>query len=248
MIYRAWLSFVSLLLFFGCLRIDGKRYSCDHQRSCGCGSADVNFQGRIINGEQAVPYSWSMLVSIRHDNISEHVCGGTILTESFVLTAAHCFESIEDEIDSATITVLAGIHQQSEASGSIRQAARVIFHPNRTSSWTGYHHDIALLHLSKPLTFHGEAKVRPICLPEDIDTKQEANDLAIVGWGRMSADGNESDTLQQAMIAKVDPNTTLCLEMMADPHSQACARSLSNGSSPTLCYGRYEFSICRIRL
>ena len=246
MIYRDWFSFLFLFLFFGCLGTDGKRYSCDPQRSCGCSSSDVDFQDRIINGEQAVPYSWSMLVSIRYNAALEHVCGGTILTQSYVLTAAHCFEEIEDEIDSTEITIVAGIHQQSETSAITRRVDRVIFYPNRTGSWTGYHHDIALLHLSEPLTFNGAAKVRPICLPESVDTKQKTTDLAIVGWGRMSAAGNESDTLQQAMIANIAPNTAACLEMMTDSHSQACAQSLANQSISTLCYGLYEVTIFRI--
>lgn len=47
---------------------------------------------RIIGGEDAVAHSYPFLASVRvlFNNGSEHHCGGTLITDSHVLTAAHC--------------------------------------------------------------------------------------------------------------------------------------------------------------
>lgn len=47
---------------------------------------------RIIGGEDAVAHSYPFLASVRVllNNGSEHHCGGTLITDSHVLTAAHC--------------------------------------------------------------------------------------------------------------------------------------------------------------
>lgn len=47
---------------------------------------------RIVGGEDAVHHSWPFLASIRImvNNVSEHHCGGTIVSDKHILTAAHC--------------------------------------------------------------------------------------------------------------------------------------------------------------
>jgi len=47
---------------------------------------------RIIGGEDAVRHSWPFLASIRIllNGESEHHCGGTIISDRHILTAAHC--------------------------------------------------------------------------------------------------------------------------------------------------------------
>ena len=44
--------------------------------------------GRIVGGTPAKPHSWPWQVSINYDGT--HVCGGTILSQNYVVTAAHC--------------------------------------------------------------------------------------------------------------------------------------------------------------
>ncbi|CAF4428763.1 unnamed protein product, partial [Adineta steineri] len=69
------------------------RYDCDNRnRSCGCGFKNVEINEENNNPEEAIPYSWSMIVSIRYDckqngDPSTHCCSGTILNNRYVLTA-----------------------------------------------------------------------------------------------------------------------------------------------------------------
>ena len=56
----------------------------------GCGQRPLASQNRIVNGKEAVPGDWGWQVSL---TLSEfHFCGGVLINEQWVLTAAHCFQ------------------------------------------------------------------------------------------------------------------------------------------------------------
>ncbi|XP_053190083.1 chymotrypsin A-like [Scomber japonicus] len=61
--------------------------------SPGCGSPAippvVTGYSRIVNGEEAVPHSWPWQVSLQ-DYTGFHFCGGSLINENWVVTAAHC--------------------------------------------------------------------------------------------------------------------------------------------------------------
>ncbi|CAF4716590.1 unnamed protein product, partial [Rotaria sp. Silwood2] len=71
----------------------GAMYHCNENATCGC-SKSFTLISCIIGGEAAAQQSWSWAVSIRSNG--DHFCGGSILSPSFIITAAHCFN---DETD-----------------------------------------------------------------------------------------------------------------------------------------------------
>ena len=116
-------------------------YDCDRSKvPCGCGYNNVEIgQTRIIGGAGAIPYSWSMNVSLRFDYTGfngpqTHCCGGTILTESYILTAAHCVTSSLI----SNITVVAGINNRVQKNQTIRTMDRIFIHPNYTGQFKGF--------------------------------------------------------------------------------------------------------------
>lgn len=71
------------------------------QSSCGVPAISSNIIGstlnRIINGEYATANSWPWQVSLRkikNGYVSSHLCGGTLIYEDIVLTAAHCVDTL----------------------------------------------------------------------------------------------------------------------------------------------------------
>lgn len=50
------------------------------------------YQDRVIGGSDAQKGQFPFQISLRVGG--SHVCGGTIITNKFILTAAHCVENI----------------------------------------------------------------------------------------------------------------------------------------------------------
>lgn len=127
-------------------------YSCDPKASCGCSSnpADIN---RIVGGESARTSTWGWAVSISIKNSA--LCGGAILSSSWIITAAHCLPGIS----ASEIIVYAGSNIR--FAGQSRTASRIIAHPGYISSTNV--NDIALIQLSSPLSMTSAMKT--ICMP-----------------------------------------------------------------------------------
>ena len=140
-------------------------YSCDPNVSCGCSrnSASVN---RIVGGETASEGTWSWTVSL---SISQtYLCGGSIISSTWVITAAHCVIGKS----ASEVTAYAGGTKRS-LSTQTRVGAQIIVHPNYDSDTSA--NDIALIRLSTPLTMTGP-DVDVICLPSVSQTALNAGE------------------------------------------------------------------------
>uniref|UniRef100_A0A1I8JNP1 Peptidase S1 domain-containing protein n=1 Tax=Macrostomum lignano TaxID=282301 RepID=A0A1I8JNP1_9PLAT len=87
---------------------------------------------------EAAPHSWPWMASLR-DSSDRHHCGGSVITERWVLTAAHCFNESEDAKPCGPSTPGRHCHNCSEPAVQRRALAEVA--------------DLALLLLESPLDF-----------------------------------------------------------------------------------------------
>ncbi|XP_021108294.1 chymotrypsin-like elastase family member 3B, partial [Heterocephalus glaber] len=80
----------------------------------GCGQPFYSPVGRVVNGEDAVPYSWPWQVSLQYEKNGafSHTCGGSLIAPDWVLTAAHCIS------DSRTYQVVLGEYDRAVEEGS----------------------------------------------------------------------------------------------------------------------------------
>lgn len=115
-----------------------------------------------------------------------HMCGGTIISKDWILTAAHCITDIKY----FTYIIVAGEHnlQVEEGTEQVREIQEFIVHPGYSDDNTV--NDIALLHLKTPLKF--DAMVQPACLPKTSMKEQIYSDGAktiLSGWGELDPKG-----------------------------------------------------------
>ncbi|XP_060634583.2 plasma kallikrein [Anolis sagrei] len=151
--------------------------------------------GRIVGGENASLAEWPWQVSL-HVKLStqSHICGGSIISDQWILTAAHCTEDLQvPEI----WRIYTGILRQSEIKQdtSVFKVQEIIVHSKYRISEAGY--DIALLKLDRPMNF--SVLQQPLCLPtEEMNTKY--TECWVTGWGYTKERGQVHDILQKLKI------------------------------------------------
>ncbi|XP_037820128.1 trypsin-1 [Lucilia sericata] len=169
----------------------GKKGSTRRECSskCFCGTPNIN---RIVGGTQVRQnkYPWTaQLVKGRY--YPRLFCGGSLINDRYVLTAAHCVHNNRDQI---TIRLLQ-LDRSSSDPGITRKVARVIIHPQYNP--TTIVNDVALLRLESPIQFND--KIRPVCLPNrnhNFDNK----DAVVAGWGLIKEGGSTSNYLQEVTV------------------------------------------------
>ena len=84
-------------------------------------------EGKIVGGEESIPHSHPFIISLQR---SSHSCGGTIVNENFIITAAHCVQA-----DPSVFTVVAGEHDLRVEEGQEQRVKvdKIIVHPNYNS-------------------------------------------------------------------------------------------------------------------
>merc|ERR1712179_185306 len=126
-----------------------------------CGIEGPARAGRIVGGHEAEEHEWPWQVALFIDDA--WFCGGSLINENYVLTAAHC-------VDGASyFDIMAGAH-------NVRAASE----PNRVeiTSYNGWTHpqwdtntlanDLALNELPSAIDFNDY--IAPSCLPMAADT------------------------------------------------------------------------------
>ncbi|CAF4692843.1 unnamed protein product [Rotaria sp. Silwood1] len=218
-------------------------YDCSKKKvNCGCGYTNVELiQSRIIGGGNAVEASWTMFVSLRILNSNKHLCGGTLLSESYILTAAHCVQSFS-LIDPFDLTIVAGITNRSDASRYIGHVRRIYIHPNFTNQGNRFINDIAILELYDPFLIDSNLLLSRTCVPHIsssiLNNQYPINGtrLVIIGWGTIEYEPYvEPDILQQLEIFANDNNHSMCSNLLNNVQSQFCAGVYQERKGP--CQG-----------
>ena len=152
-------------------------------------------EGRVVNGSQSSPGSHPWAVQILLTRARTKIfCAGTLLTNRFLVTAAHCFNRVRP---ADIILVLGNI--RSDGSSSPSQELRRIdaVYIREDFDEITYDNDIAVVSMDRSVKF--TAFIRPLCLPE-INEDYAGSVGTIVGWGRLSHNGRLPNTLQESRV------------------------------------------------
>ncbi|XP_059351329.1 uncharacterized protein LOC130696997 [Daphnia carinata] len=171
--------------------------------SCGVGpTKTLSFdEQRIVGGTNAAKNSWPGIVALRSNGFA--ICGGSLISPTHVLTAAHCVDSVT-QWNIKELSVDLGMHslEPSDAQET-RAVRRVIIHGQWDPATNN--NDVAILTLSSPVPYG--ATISPVCLPPQTASDQYVNrEAAIIGWGTVEEGGSQPAVLQQSTV-KIIANT-----------------------------------------
>uniref|UniRef100_A0A8C4FDR2 Peptidase S1 domain-containing protein n=2 Tax=Dicentrarchus labrax TaxID=13489 RepID=A0A8C4FDR2_DICLA len=151
----------------------------------------------IINGKNA-PEALMLYMASVQNNMGDHICGGFLIREDFVLTAAHC-------IRSNPTSVVLGTHNLKKVDNrTMRYNVKTCKHPSFKNERQG--NDIMLLKLSKNARL--DKRVKPIRLPKTVIKIKDNAKCRVVGWGFIRTGGELSNKLQVVDVPFV--NLTVC--------------------------------------
>uniref|UniRef100_A0A3B4UQ15 Trypsin II-P29-like n=1 Tax=Seriola dumerili TaxID=41447 RepID=A0A3B4UQ15_SERDU len=188
--------------------------------SKGCGVAPLNT--RIVGGQDAAPGSWPWQASLNSDGFP--FCGGSLINNQWVLTAAHCIVGSQEEI-----TVYLGRYNQSgpNVNEVSRTVARYACHPSYDTLTLD--NDICLLMLSAPVNFTNY--IQPICLAAEGSTFHNGTSSWVTGWGDTVENGKLTDpeTLQEVNIPIVGNKQCQCYHSFTITENMICAGIKAGG-------------------
>ncbi|CAJ1060279.1 granzyme B(G%2CH)-like [Xyrichtys novacula] len=150
----------------------------------------------IIHG-QKVPENQMLYMASLQNDAGKHVCGGFLIREDFVLTAAHCAKW------SPTSVVLGTHNLRKVDNNAMRIRVDTCKHPSYTNISSG--HDIMLLKLSKKAKLG--KKVQLVQLPKSGFKIKNNAKCRVAGWGYTKTAGNSVDELQATDVKIVNQKT-----------------------------------------
>ncbi|KAM7417434.1 hypothetical protein PAMA_017198 [Pampus argenteus] len=157
---------------------------------------------RIVGGEVVIPGEIPWQVALVQHPSGHLFCGGSILSEQWVVTAAHCLVEAH-----GSFIVRVGEHNihTKDIAEQDHDVLEQHIHPRYNASVSLYNHDIALLYLNSRITF--STTVRPICIgPRDFTETlvKESSPATVSGWGRTRFLGATANTLHKVEVPFTD--------------------------------------------
>lgn len=131
--------------------------------------------GDIVGGESVKIEDYPWQVDLRVSDQAN--CGGSIVSERFVVTAGHCV--LNYNLSDLNIRV----GSTTNGKGTSYKPSKAHVHPKYTSD--GYSYDAAILEFSTPIKLGSTVKAIPLANAEPAT----GTDTVVSGWGDTSSDG-----------------------------------------------------------
>ncbi|XP_069460981.1 suppressor of tumorigenicity 14 protein homolog isoform X2 [Ambystoma mexicanum] len=186
---------------------DAKNDCADNsdEMDCNCGVRPYK-HNRIVGGTDSDIGEWPWQVSL-HFGSQGHTCGASIISERWLVSAAHCFQvnGKTNYANAGSWTVYSGLRVQGVLTGVQTRAVKTII-THRQFSEVTFDYDVAVLELRETLVFTDT--IAPICLPAPTHVFPTGMSCYVTGWGLLSENGQLASVLQKAKVKSI--NDTVC--------------------------------------
>lgn len=160
-------------------------------------------------GINAEPNTWPWIVSIYErqtpSSLPRFICGGAIITDQYILSAAHCFVRSRQTVRNNRFFIKVGANRLSDTNIKFREISEIKVHKNYNS--VQHYYDIALIKINQRIEFN--PTVAPVCLPRGHRFKDRnfiKQKSKLIGWGATSFGGSISDDLREVDVDIIDNN------------------------------------------
>ncbi|CAG5126170.1 unnamed protein product [Candidula unifasciata] len=197
-----------------------------------CGIPVLGRVRRIVGGTQAERCTFPWMVYISRDPGKDDLCGGTLVSDRHIITAAHCYDNL------GTNWPVLYIGEYNRQGGSpktrfVSTSYKLSVHP-RYSRLT-FSYDIAILTLNIPIALESYECLRPICLPDEQHVLRLGDSCTVAGWGSTSRTRNtpavSSPFLMKTKIRVLNESSCKAkFGNLFNGHSQICAGDLTGNN------------------
>jgi len=148
-----------------------------------------SFPERIVGGTQAVRGEFPWIVQLKRGG---HYCGGSIVNENYIVTAAHCAQA-----SASGYQIVAGEHNlnSNEGSEQTRTVSQIKNHPNYNSGTLSS--DVALMRVNSPFTFGQYVQAA------NLGSADPDGDVVVAGWGALTEGGSSPTVLMKVTVPMV---------------------------------------------
>ncbi|XP_029600032.1 serine protease hepsin [Salmo trutta] len=172
-----------------------------------CGRRSLT-EDRIVGGVDARQGSWPWQVSLQYDGV--HQCGGSIISDRWIVSAAHCFPERNRQVSRWRVLLGSIYNKLTHKNVRVLEVKTVVYHssylPFVDPNIDDNSRDIAVLALAQPL--HFTDYIQPVCLPHYGQRLIDGQMGTVTGWGNVGYYGTLADVLQEANVPII--NDAVC--------------------------------------